>query len=77
MPAVTRAFDYLVPPEMAADVRVGTLVRIPLHGRRVGGWVVSLPDQPGTDRALQPVDRVSGWGPQAEVVELARWAAWR
>ncbi|MGH9181729.1 MAG: hypothetical protein ACRDY5_08445, partial [Acidimicrobiales bacterium] len=77
MGAVTKAFDYLVPPEMAADVRVGTLVRIPLHGRRVGGWVVDLPDRPGTDRELQPVTRVSGWGPPAEVVELARWAAWR
>ena len=25
---------------MARDVRVGTIVRVPLHGRRVRGWVL-------------------------------------
>ena len=37
VPAVTRAFDYLVPPALADLVRVGTIVRVPLHGRRVRG----------------------------------------
>src|SRR5262249_59420082 len=36
-----KEFDYLVPPSMVAEVRVGTLVRVELHGRRVGGWVVA------------------------------------
>ena len=39
--AVERVFDYLVPDALAARVRVGTIVRVPLHGRRVRGWVVA------------------------------------
>jgi primosomal protein N' (replication factor Y) len=56
---------------------VGTIVRVPLHGRRVGGWVVGLADEAATDRPLQPLAKVTGWGPPADVVALARWAAWR
>src|SRR4029079_11242453 len=35
-----KAFDYLVPEHL--QVRVGTLVRVELHRRRVGGWGVAL-----------------------------------
>ena len=72
-----KVFDYLVPDHLAGQVRVGTMVRVPLHGRRVGGWVVGLAGAPQTDRALQPLAKVTGWGPPADVVALARWAAWR
>jgi primosomal protein N' (replication factor Y) len=53
------------------------MVRVPLQGRRVGGWVVGLADEPATERPLQPLARVTGWGPPADLVALARWAAWR
>lgn len=53
------------------------MVRVPLHGRRVGGWVVGLSDVAGTDRPLRPLAKVTGWGPSPEVLELAGWAAWR
>ena len=72
-----KVFDYLVPDHLAGHVRVGTMVRVPLHGRRVGGWVVGLTDAPQTDRPLQRLAKVTGWGPPADVVDLARWAAWR
>ncbi len=36
-PAIDKTFDYLVPPAMSEQIRVGTVVRIALHGRRVGG----------------------------------------
>ena len=39
--AVERVFDYLVPDTLASLIRVGTIVRVPLHGRRVRGWVVA------------------------------------
>jgi primosomal protein N' len=39
--AVEREFDYSVPDPLAALVRVGAIVRVPLHGRRVRGWVVA------------------------------------
>ena len=30
------------PEPLRASVAVGSLVRVPLHGRRVGGWVVDF-----------------------------------
>jgi len=39
--AVERVFDYIVPDPLASLVRVGAIVRVPLHGRRVRGWVVA------------------------------------
>ena len=50
-----KVFDYLIPAHLGDQVRVGTMVRVPLHGRRVGGWVVALADEPATDkRCLRP-----------------------
>ncbi|MDQ3898524.1 MAG: hypothetical protein M3326_14985, partial [Actinomycetota bacterium] len=72
-----KVFDYRIPDHLADQVRVGTMVRVALHGRRVGGWVVGLSDEAVTDRPLQPLAKVTGWGPPADVVALARWAAWR
>lgn len=72
-----KVFDYLIPDHLASEVRVGTMVRVALQGRRIGGWVVGLADDAGTDRPLRPLAKVTGWGPSADVVALARWAAWR
>ena len=72
-----KVFDYLIPDHLASQVRVGTMVRVPLQGRRIGGWVVGLAEEAATDRPLQPLAKVTGWGPPADVVALARWAAWR
>src|SRR5688500_18646795 len=78
VPAIDKVFDYTVPAAMDADVRIGTLVRIALHGRRVGGWVVTDgPSSASDGRALKPLAKVTGWGPPPELVELAAWAAWR
>lgn len=77
LPAVDRPFDYLVPESLRDQVRVGTVVRVDLHGRRVRGWVVELPDEPAAGVDLKAIGRVSSQGPPPEVVELARWAAWR
>jgi primosomal protein N' (replication factor Y) len=76
VPAIDKVFDYTVPEAMAADVRVGTIVRVELHGRRVGGWVVRE-GAAESGRALRPLAKVTGWGPPPEVLELATWAAWR
>lgn len=77
IPALARVFDYAIPAGWEERVRVGTLVRVPLHGRRVGGWVTKVADEPATDRPLRPLAKVTGWGPSAEVIDLAWWAAWR
>ena len=75
--ALRKTFDYLVPEGLAGDVRVGTIVRVPLHGRRVGGWVVADGVEPPPGVRLQPIAKVTGWGPPAPLVDLARWASWR
>jgi primosomal protein N' (replication factor Y) len=78
VPAVTREFDYLVPEALTDPLGVGTIVRVPLHGRRVRGWVVADDVVPATpvDR-LVPVHAVVSAGPPPAVVDLARWAAHR
>ena len=78
MPAVTRAFDYAVPDEHAALVRVGTIVRVPLHGRRVRGWVLADDVESEVAAAqLRPLQKVVSAGPPPDVVALCEWAAWR
>ena len=137
--ALDREFDYAVPEAWRHDGRaarlgVGTMVRVALRGRRVGGWVtvcdpIPAPTQgvpgPGLssgrptgsaaegveDRAprlglifadggpvedrsramaptadrpsraanagLQPLRKLVGMGPAADVMDLVGWAAWR
>ena len=53
------------------------MVRVPLGGRRVGGWVVGLSSEAATDRPLRPLAKVTGRGPSPDLVDLASWAAWR
>jgi len=76
-PAIDKVFDYLVPDEMVKAISVGTIVRIPLHGRRTGGWVVEDDVVSLTKAKLQPIAKVTGVGPPPELFELAEWAAWR
>ena len=77
VPAIHRRFDYAVPGALADVVTVGSRVRVPLHGRRVGAWVVE--DDVTPDPGVHPLDIAasSGLGPPAPVVDLAHWAAWR
>lgn len=77
VPAIDKPFDYLVPETLSDRVEVGTIVRVPLHGRRVRGWVVADDVEPVAGVALRLLARVSGHGPAPELIELARWAAWR
>lgn len=72
-----KSFDYLVPTQLRSTVRVGTSVRVPLHGRRVGGWVVRV-GPPTGDVAVERLVPLAAWtgeGPSAALVELAEWAA--
>jgi primosomal protein N' (replication factor Y) len=75
--AVERVFDYVVPDVLASLVRVGAIVRVPLHGRRVRGWIVADSVTPETEERLLELLAVASQGPPADVVELADWIAWR
>ena len=74
---IDRTFDYTVPAELDAAVRVGTVVRADLGGRRVGAWVLADHVDPPAGLALRPLTKVTGWGPPEPLVDLAGWAAWR
>jgi primosomal protein N' (replication factor Y) len=76
--AIERSFDYLVPLALGSVARVGAIVRVELHGRRVRGWIVAddvVPDI-GSDR-LRPLLTVSSAGPPSVVVELCSATAYR
>jgi primosomal protein N' (replication factor Y) len=74
VPGFARVFSYVLPESMS--VPVGTIVRVPLQGRRVRGWVV--PEQgPVPQGPLREVLAVVSVGPPACVLELADWTAWR
>jgi primosomal protein N' (replication factor Y) len=79
VPAIHRGFDYSLPDSLrgATALRVGTVVRVPLHGRRVRGWVVDDDVAQPEASDLREVLAVSSAGPPADVVDLCRWAAWR
>lgn len=75
-----KQFDYRIPPDLVAGVRVGTIVRVELHGRRIGGWVSAVSGAPGDGRSLEslkPIAKVTGHGPAPELFELAEWASVR
>ncbi len=74
---LAKTFDYLVPAALADEVQVGSLVRIDLHGRRVGAWVVALDVAPPDGVVLKELAHLTGVGPAADLVELSGWAAWR
>jgi len=82
VPAIDNLFDYTVPPAWeddgrSASLEIGSRVRIELHGRRVGGWIVGLDVEPPPGVGLLPLAKSAGHGPSGEVIELARWIAHR
>jgi primosomal protein N' (replication factor Y) len=74
---LAKTFDYVVPAALATEVGVGSLVRIDLHGRRVGAWVVDVDVSPPDGVVLKELAHLTGVGPSADLVDLAGWAAWR
>ena len=77
-----KEFDYAVPDTWHADGRagrlaVGSIVRITLGGRPMRGWITEVGVEPSSDVKLQPLAKLTGMGPPADVVSLTSWAAWR
>lgn len=81
LPDVTgldKQFDYSVPEQLAGAITIGSIVRIPLHGRRVRGWVTAVDPESEVDpHRLHPVARWSSIGPAPDLIDLARWASVR
>jgi primosomal protein N' (replication factor Y) (superfamily II helicase) len=74
---IDKSFDYVVPDHTAHGVRVGDLVRVDLHGRRVGGWVVEIDPVDAHTDGLKPITKWSSRGPASDLIELSEWAAVR
>ena len=82
LPAVSKEFDYSVPPDwaengLASRIRVGSMVRIQLGNRSIGAWVSEINPESVAGITLQPLKKLSSEGPSVQVVSLARWAAKR
>jgi primosomal protein N' (replication factor Y) len=72
--ALRKEFDYLVPPELAEQVEVGTRVQVPFGPRKVLGCVTALAEE--SDRTkLRPILKVIGAPAMVtpKILELARW----
>jgi primosomal protein N' (replication factor Y) len=76
-PGINKLFDYTVPADLDARAAVGSVVRVELHGRRIGGWIVADDVEPPPGVPLKPIAKWSSAGPTPELIELADWAAWR
>ena len=74
--ALRKEFDYLIPPELAGCIEVGTRVKVPFGRRQVLGCVTGLAEQSEFD-ALKPILKVIGAQSLVtpRVLELARWIA--
>lgn len=73
--AVDDGFWYSVPDHLAPDLSIGSIVRVPLSGRRVRGWVVELAgERPGN---LKDISGVSGHRAvfDSSMLESLRWTA--
>ncbi|MXZ77106.1 MAG: hypothetical protein F4Z06_02365 [Acidimicrobiia bacterium] len=77
--AIDREFTYTVPEGWADDPRfgVGAVVRVVLHGRRVGGWITEMGVEAPGEVDLTPLAKLSSLGPGRELIDLSAWAAWR
>ena len=76
-PASTRRSTTWSPTRSATRCASARWCGSSLHGRRVGGWVVADDVEPPRRRHPRPIAKVTGWGPPAELIDLADWAAWR
>jgi primosomal protein N' (replication factor Y) (superfamily II helicase) len=53
------------------------VVRVPLHGRRVRGWVLDADSTPPSGVELSEITHLTGAGPDSGTIDLCRWVARR
>lgn len=73
--AVDNGFWYSIPEHLSEDVHIGSIVRVPLSGRRVRGWVVER--RSGREGRLKDIAAVSGVLPvfNERLLDSLLWAA--
>src|SRR5947209_7481345 len=72
--ALRKEFDYLIPPEMAEQIDVGSRVQVPFGARKVLGCVTALAEESDHAR-LRPIIKVIGAQTLVtpKILKLARW----
>ena len=73
--AVDEGFWYEIPDHLADDLQIGSIVRVPLSGRRVRGWVVEKSE--GREGKLKEIGAVSGMAPafDGKLLDSMLWAS--
>ncbi len=74
--AIDDTFVYSVPEKLSERAQLGSLVRVPMHGRRVNGWIIETNVEP-EQRSYSDLLAVRSVGPPVNIFQLAEWAAWR
>ncbi|MBT94688.1 MAG: hypothetical protein CL431_01800 [Acidimicrobiaceae bacterium] len=77
---VAHEFDYAVPDSWNLSgesnyLQVGTIVRFKFKNRIVRGWVIEINPPDKFSEELIPLKKISGIGPNKDVVDLAKWAS--
>lgn len=72
-----QSFTYQIPPELLPDIKLGVLVLVPFHGRKIQGVIVSLKHlSTGTFKhKLKTIIKIIGSKPVLDDtrLELAKW----
>lgn len=72
--ALRKEFDYAIPPELAAEIDVGTRVKVPFGPRQVNGLVTEVVEE-STHTNLRAISKIIS-APSLvtpKVLKLARW----
>lgn len=74
--SLDREFDYLVPAELDAELRIGSRVEVPFGRREAHGYIVGFAES-SSFPGLKPIRGVIGKKPLVEenILNLARWIA--
>jgi primosomal protein N' (replication factor Y) len=72
--ALRKEFDYFIPPELAAQIDVGSRVQVPFGPRKVLGCVTGLAEE-SAYASLKPILKVIGAQTliTPKILQLARW----
>jgi primosomal protein N' (replication factor Y) len=72
--ALRKEFDYLVPPELAGQIEVGSRVQVPFGTRKILGCVTALAEE-SAHTNLKPILKIIGAQTLVtpKVLKLARW----
>ncbi len=75
--AIERAFDYLIPPSLLHELKVGSRVTVPFGPRTIQGYVIKKLDETDAIQTLKPISRLSSAIPyfDEQLLKLLSWVS--